>query len=115
MEGIDILNRTEIMTNPPQFYLLCVLFSILFVVGVSMLIYSLINISFIPLSISILFIMMSILSLWQLTDKEGTNPTGRYCYEVTVDDSVSFVELHKKYDVIEQNGKIWTLEDKETE
>lgn len=39
--------------------------------------------------------------------------TGRYRYEVTIDDTVSFNELQEKYDVIEQNGKIWTLEDKE--
>ena len=34
-------------------------------------------------------------------------------YEVTIDDTVSFTELNDKYEVIEQRGKIWILEDKE--
>ena len=41
--------------------------------------------------------------------------TGRYRYEVTIDDSVSFLDICEKYEIVEQNGRIWTLEDKETE
>ena len=38
--------------------------------------------------------------------------TGRYRYEATIDDSVSFLDLQERYNVIEQNGRIWVLEDK---
>lgn len=33
-------------------------------------------------------------------------------YECTIDSNVSFVELYEKYDVIEQRGDIWVLEEK---
>ena len=40
-------------------------------------------------------------------------PTGRYQYEVTIDESVSMTDVHEKYKVMGQEGKIWILEDKE--
>ena len=40
-------------------------------------------------------------------------PTERTRYEVTIDDSVSMKDVYKKYEVIEQKGEIWILEDKE--
>lgn len=33
-------------------------------------------------------------------------------YECTIDSNVSFVELYEKYNVIEQRGDIWILEEK---
>ena len=33
-------------------------------------------------------------------------------YECIIDDSVSINEVYEKYNVIEQDGKIWTIEDK---
>lgn len=39
--------------------------------------------------------------------------TDRKRYEVTIDESVSLIEIYEKYDVIEQKGKIWILEDKD--
>lgn len=38
--------------------------------------------------------------------------TDRKRYEVILDESVSLIEIYDKYDVIEQRGKIWILEDK---
>lgn len=40
-------------------------------------------------------------------------PTGRYRYECTIDEDTSFAEVCEKYDVVEQKGDIWILEDKE--
>lgn len=39
-----------------------------------------------------------------------SNPIPRY--ECTIDSNVSFVELYEKYNVIEQRGDIWVLEEK---
>lgn len=33
-------------------------------------------------------------------------------YECTIDSNVSFVELYEKYNVVEQRGDIWLLEEK---
>lgn len=39
--------------------------------------------------------------------------TDRKQYEVIIDDSVTFHEIHEKYKVVDQRGDIWILEDKE--
>lgn len=43
----------------------------------------------------------------------SVEPTGRYRYECTIDKSVSMTEVYEKYEVVEQRGDIWVLEDKE--
>ena len=113
MEGIDILNKTEIMTTPFLANLLFFLFIILFLVGFGIFMYGAYVRSLVRIIISMAMISVSIFFLWQACSKESTESTGRYRYEVTIDDSVSFLDLQEKYDVIKQNGKIWTLEDKE--
>lgn len=40
-------------------------------------------------------------------------PSGRYQYECLIDDTVPYTEIYDKYNVIEQRGSIWVLEDKE--
>lgn len=40
-------------------------------------------------------------------------PSGRYRYECLLDDTVPYTEIYDKYNVIEQRGSIWVLEDKE--
>lgn len=34
-------------------------------------------------------------------------------YKVTIDETVSFVEFHKKYEIIDQEGEIYTIQEKE--
>lgn len=41
-----------------------------------------------------------------------TIKTGEYRYECTIDDSVSYNDIVKNYEIIEQRGDIWVLEDK---
>ena len=40
-------------------------------------------------------------------------PNGEYEYQVTISDDVSMVEFNEKYDVIEVEGKIWTIVEKD--
>lgn len=115
VEGIDILNTTEIMRDPIQVPLLLGLFVLLFFVGFGIFIYGAYEGSIVHSIMAIGMIILSIVSLYLACSKEGTEPTGRYRYEAIIDDSVSFLDLQEKYDVIEQNGRIWVLEDKETE
>lgn len=63
-------------------------------------------VSIIGLVVSVVLLILAILF-------SDSIDTGRYRYEVTIDDAVSFNKLCEKYDVIEQKGKIWTIEDKE--
>ena len=40
--------------------------------------------------------------------------TGRYEYKVLIEDGVEMKEFYEKYNVIEQDGEIWIIEDKES-
>lgn len=39
-------------------------------------------------------------------------PTGRYEYQVLLDETVDINELASHYDIIGQDGLIWTIQDK---
>lgn len=116
MEGIHILNQTEIMSTPSMWKTLVIiaiiasLLSLIFVViceeyewdiaqlgGITMLILSI-----------ICFLISFVVCICTI----NTEHTGRYRYEVTVDDDITFDEIMDKYDVVEQRGEIWVLEDK---
>ena len=47
-----------------------------------------------------------------ITSKSHWRTNERNQYECIIDDSVSINEVYEKYNVIEQRGKIWILEDK---
>lgn len=40
--------------------------------------------------------------------------TGRYEYKVLIEDGVEMKEFYERYNVIEQDGEIWIIEDKES-
>jgi hypothetical protein len=42
-------------------------------------------------------------------------PSDRYQYETIIQDDVSINEVYEHYKVIKQEGKIWVLEDKESD
>lgn len=42
------------------------------------------------------------------------NPTGKYTYKVTISDEVNFVDFNNKYEIIEQDGLIYTIKEKES-
>lgn len=113
MEGIYILNKTKIMTDPMWIGFTFTFFAIALVAGLAM-ICNINQSKRIGIFGFILFIL-SIISFAATVIGSNTEPTGRYRYEVTIDDSVSFLDICEKYENVEQNGRIWTLEDKETE
>lgn len=41
--------------------------------------------------------------------------TGRYEYMVQFKNDTSFVEIYEKYEVLEQKGNVWIIQDKEIE
>lgn len=57
--------------------------------------------------------IMTLVVSWLLIVAGPKTETGRYEYMVQFNDDISFVEIYDKYDVIEQRGDIWTIQDKE--
>lgn len=112
LEGITVLNQTTIYKGIiPEWVLLVLLiggivcFAICWMCASNY--WDLATKIFGGLSIICLLTML-VLFLWWPTE-----PTGRYRYECTIDESVSMTEVYERYEIIEQRGDIWVLEDKE--
>lgn len=113
LEGITILNQTEIMTMTDAY----VIWTLCLIIGGA-----LATVVFVALGENIsgwfhigtvVAIICAALGLTMLGASIETEHTGRYQYETLIDESVSFEAVLEKYDVVEQKGKIWILEDKE--
>ena len=115
LEGITILNQTEIVDITTRYagWAFCLLFggliaaAIFCVLGEAM--HGAFHIG------TVIAIVCIFIGLAMIVDNDPTKNehTGRYQYEVLIDESVSFEAVLKKYDVVEQKGKIWILEDKD--
>jgi hypothetical protein len=105
IDGITILNQTEIMKVPGVWLFITICVSL--VIGlIAALILS--EADAFPLFTLLTFIILAIIiSIF------FEQPTGRYKYECIIDESVSITEVYEKYKVVEQRGDIWILEDKE--
>lgn len=57
---------------------------------------------------SIILLCLSIACIYESFFKEETT-----YYQVIIDDSVSMVEFNKKYNIVEVEGKIYTIKEKE--
>ena len=110
MQGIEILNKTSIETKPLWAWIL--LFVCIAVGVFAYLIYE-DNLSTTEHIISgIIVIVCIVCGIYALV---YSVPTGRCQYEAIIQDDTSINEVYKYYNVIDQKGKKWILEDKETE
>ena len=100
LEGITVLNIVSINRLPVYFWIIILAIVIICLALTTSDLYL----------ISFIFGMLLTILTCLITEPV---PTGRYQYEVTIDKSVSVTELYEKYDIIEQRGDIWVLEDKE--
>lgn len=111
MSGITILTQHPITEMVGQFWI--VLLAILFVVGISCIIAGLsveVPEMFVAGLICILLMVPAgILAKIHVHEVE----TGRYEYQVLLDETVNINELASHYDIIGQDGLIWTIQDKE--
>lgn len=110
LEGITVLNQEMIMDSPDwvfSFMIICLIVGVL---------------SFLVCmnahddAISIISSVLCLLSIVCLMFVQPVVPevkTGRYRYEVTIDESVSFNDIYEWYEIVEQRGDIWVLEEKE--
>lgn len=112
MSGINVLNVTQIMESPSWATLLIVFGVICLLIFISLIVTSFQFEKIMPVIIGCIFLVVSLISFRIGIQYLGTVPTGKYKYEVTIDKDVSFTELNSKYNIIEQRGDIYVLEDK---
>ena len=107
LEGITILNQTEIWNNTPLFNIF------LFIIAISgiITIVLLTNNFVIHGIISGLILIILIIILACIPNKYKSTFKGN-SYEVIIDDSVSINEVADQFIIKEHRGDIWILEDK---
>ncbi len=110
IDGITVLAQHPIVEYVGQFWI--VLLAILFVVGISCTIAGfLVKVPEIFVTgLLCLLLMLPAGAFAKIYVHEVE--TGRYEYQVLLDETVDINELASHYDIIEQDGLIWTLEDK---
>ena len=110
MKGIEILTKEPILELSKTLSIICMILFAVFIIS------SICIFVFIKEECCKHIVISIIISLVSLTStliiQSYAKPTGRYKYKVTIDKSVSMIEVYEKYNVIEQDGKIWTIEDK---
>lgn len=112
MQGVNILNTTEIIKlSTSIFFYVGVISGI---IGIALSLYVLITNTYNSKTLDrLIFFCIILVIITSLINPNKKEQSGRYQYEATIDDTVSFTELNDKYEVIGQRGKIWILEDKE--
>lgn len=106
IEGITILNKIAV-TGIPSWIALSAI--ILFAIGLLVFIVSLIADG--PAWTAIIS-LIGLLVLVICSILDATIKTGEYRYECIIDDSVPYNKVIENYNIIEQRGNIWVLEDK---
>lgn len=113
MEGITILNQTEIMEPTPL--AVTVIVTLMIIAAISCIAFFIaeyvmasitcpVILGFISISSLVTVLIIAVLSPKHLTGYE---------YEVTIDENVSMKEVYERYEIVEQRGDIWVLRDKD--
>lgn len=109
-DGVTILNTYEKLTNNNVIAGLLILgiwsFAALAIIIIMWCITKKVNWK--EIVVSIIFIILSCICWFNIPEKSYTT-----YYQVTIDDSVSINEVYEKYKIIDTEGRIYTIVDKE--
>lgn len=111
LEGITVLNQEMIMTSPDWMHAVTAICLVGFLISGFVCMVSKANSCIGPIAgiFTVIFLLVLLFEPAFISDV----PTGRYRYEVTIDGSVSFNDIYERYEIVEQRGEIWVLEEKE--
>ena len=103
IKGIEVLDKAEIKDMPLQGLVVGLfVFLSMTILGLT------VTEDKCPIAIVLISIFACIITFFIFTE-----PTGEYKYKVTIDDTVSLNEFYEKYEIIDQEGKIYTIKFKE--
>lgn len=112
MQGVEILNKEPVMIQDDRLFIAGMIFLVIAIVCI------IIGVKHEHDEVQIFsfagFVMFILIAFGlAVSYKTTTIPSDRYQYEAIIDENVSIQEIYKHYNVIEQDGKKWVLEDKE--
>ena len=110
MTGVEILSEKIIYcSNLPWYFSLIFIILAVFCVIVAIIMAD----DYIPVSIICLVLFIAFLSQILYSFTTDYNNIDYITYKVTIDDSVSMNEFLDKYEILDQDGKIYTIKEKE--
>lgn len=111
LEGITVLNQAEIMVTPNWFNVVFFIATLLAVIFILVGIFN-IDEAWGQVLATTALVMFAVLMITSWFEPGVKIPSGRYKYECLIDESVSMTDVYERYEIIEQRGDIWVLEDK---
>jgi ABC-type transport system involved in multi-copper enzyme maturation permease subunit len=115
LEGIKVLNQTEIMTDCTWAEIIGFIFCGIAIIGlIAFFVLSVCYADEKALGIAMVAEILGVIicAFFFLLSVTLKQPTGKYEYEVTIDDSVNMIAFYERYEVIEVSGKIYTIRER---
>ena len=117
MNGVEILNQTTIYEVEVYWWIFWVIIGAGFLISLGVAIYNWARYGF-DGSFIWLIILASAMCAWigflgVLASEHDTDIVDHIEYQVTVSDDVNFNEFSAKYQILDQEGKIYTVKEKE--
>lgn len=109
---MEILSQTPVMGMDPSYESLALKLLVAIIIGFIATCILIVCDGDISVMITGGFTILSAIALFVVIGVSPKVPTDRNEYIVKLDDA-SFVEIYEKYEVVEQKGDIWILQDKE--
>lgn len=112
IEGIEVLNKVPIMKLTPLADFVSIISAIIIVFAVIIIICGAAFYDNWIIGFGVCLILCSIIAIAIYGRKEIE--TGRYEYQCTISDNISFMDMYEKYEVVSKDGELWTIMDKES-
>ena len=108
IDGITVLSTSELVTVNIGCFIFAIIGACVF--GTGLFIFAESNDFVIGSIVGIIGVLMI---TFTIISGNLTKTTGEYEYKVTISDEVNFVEFNNKYEIVDQDGLIYTIREKE--
>ena len=117
MSGVEILNQTTVYETDMHWWILILCASIGLLIGLAISIYNWVQYgfeaSFILLTVAVTVVGAWIGFLFVFLTEHKTDTVDYIEYKVTISDEVNFNNFSDKYEILDQEGKIYTVKERE--
>lgn len=112
LEGINVLNKITEKTELPNWWWIgiIILAAIIMIIGIA---WSIIehDSGFLGITL-VLGLLVAFTYILVISADCFQKPTGKYTYQVTIDNTVDFKDFNDNYNVIKQEGEIYYIREK---
>ena len=117
MNGVEILNQTTIYEKAAYWWIFWVILVAGFLISLGVAIYNWARYGFDGAFI-VIIMAITLLCFWVgclgvALSEHDTDTVDHIEYQVTVSDDVNFNEFSSKYEILDQEGKIYTVKERE--